>query len=176
MSKRIHHIILSTLLLIMGSLQLQAQTPSRADQVKAVFIYNFTQFVDWPSNSFSNNSAPFIIGILGKDPFGSYMDSVVAGERFGSHPIEVHRFNSIREALNCQLLFINTTEPDDAIKELQNRSILTVSDRKDFAAYGGMVRLFVENNKMKLQINLKAAKAANLSISSKLLRLADVIQ
>lgn len=176
MSKRIHHIILSTLLLIMGSLQLQAQTPSRADQVKAVFIYNFTQFVDWPSNSFSNNSAPFIIGILGKDPFGSYMDSVVAGERFGSHPIEVHRFNSIREARNCQLLFINTTEPDDAIKELQNRSILTVSDRKDFAAYGGMVRLFVENNKMKLQINLKAAKAANLSISSKLLRLADVIQ
>lgn len=158
------------------SLQLHAQTPSRANQVKAVFIYNFTQFVDWPSNSFSSNTAPFIIGILGNDPFGSYMDSVVAGERFESHPIEVHRFNNIREARNCQLLFINTAEPHDVVKELQNRSILTVSDQKDFATSGGMIRLFVENNKIKLQINLKAAKAANLAISSKLLRLADVIQ
>lgn len=158
------------------SLQLHAQTPSRANQVKAVFIYNFTQFVDWPSNSFSSNTSPFVIGILGADPFGSYMDSVVAGERFESHPIVVQHFTNAREARNCQILFINTAEPASVIKDLESRSILTVGDQNNFATTGGMIRFFIENNKLRLQINLKAARAANLTISSKLLRVADVIE
>lgn len=174
MRKRIYHIVLYTILLLWAG-KLQAQTPSTANQVKAVFIYNFTQFVEWPPNSFSNSTSPFVIGILGQDPFGSYLESVVEGENFGSHPIVVQHYNNIKEINNCHILFINTPDPSSAIKVGQNRSILTVGDQNRFASSGGMIRFFIENNKIRLQINLKAAKAANLSLSSKLLRLADVI-
>lgn len=158
--------------MIVSSLQSNSQT--RANQVKAVFLFNFTQFVDWPSNSFNSPTAPFVIGILGNDPFGSYIDKVVEGEKIDSHPIVVQRYNDEDDAKNCNILF--TSKSYAAIKNLRNRSILTVGDGNDFAAEGGIIRFFIENNKIKLQINLRAAKAANLNISSKLLRLADVIE
>lgn len=154
--------------------QLQAQTPSTANQLKAVFIYNFTQFVDWPSSVFSSNSSPFVIGVLGHDPFGSYLESVVEGEKYGSHPIVVQRYKSLKEINTCHILYVNE-DASSAIKDLKNRSILTVGDQDDFATSGGMIRFFLEKSKIKLQINLGAAKAANLTISSKLLRVSDVV-
>lgn len=158
----------------MIALSLRSHSQTRADQVKAVFLFNFTQFVDWPPGSFSSPTSPFVIGILGNDPFGLYIDKVVEGEKVDSHPIVVQRYNDGDDIKNCNILF--TSKSYSAIRNLQNRSILTVGDQNNFAAEGGMIRFFIENNKIKLQINLKAAKAANLNISSKLLRLADVIQ
>lgn len=174
--KNYHNILLGTLLCCIPVLQpLKAQTPSTANQLKAVFLYNFSQFVDWPPASFSSSSSPFVIGILGRDPFGSYMESVVQGEKVGTHPIVVERYSSAGDVKACHILFINTSEPSSAIRELKNRTILTVGDQKNFAKLGGMIRFFIENNKIRLQINLRAARAANLNISSKLLRVAEVI-
>jgi len=161
-------------LLVMTGFSLQSHSQTRANQVKAVFLFNFAQFVDWPANSFSSPTSPFVIGILGNDPFGFYIDKVIEGEKVDSHPIVVQRYNDADDIRNCNILF--TSKSYSAIKNLQNRSILTVGDQNDFAADGGMIRFFIENNKIKLQINLKAAKAASLNISSKLLRLADVIE
>ncbi|HEU4633924.1 MAG TPA: YfiR family protein [Flavisolibacter sp.] len=177
MSRRHFNIIrLVVLLLWTGSaFSLRAQAPSTANQLKAVFLYNFTQFVDWPANSFSSSTSPFVIGILGENPFGSYLSSVVEGEKAGSHPIIVRHFNSVKEIGNCHILFINRKEASSAIKHLENRSILTVGDESDFIRSGGMIRFFIRNNKIRLQINLKAAKASGLNISSKLLRVADVV-
>lgn len=172
MSKKRYHISFLLLLTVGFCFQLYAQ--NRADQVKAVFLFNFTQFVNWPANNFSSPASPFVIGILGNDPFGSYLDKVVEGEKVDSHPIEIQRYSDIDDVKNCQILF--TSRSYSAIKNLRIRSILTVGDENDFAADGGIIRFFVEHNKIRLQINLKAAKAANLDISSKLLRLADVIE
>src|SRR5690349_14383540 len=77
---------------------LQSQTtPLPEYKIKAVFLFNFTQFVEWPGNVFNSDDAPFVIGILGKDPFGSYIDNAVADEKMGSHPITIVRYNSISE-------------------------------------------------------------------------------
>ena len=153
----------------------QAQTPTAANQVKAVFLFNFTQFVSWPSFALGANDSPFVIGVLGTDPFGAYLDKVVEGERVGNHPIVVQRYADVKEVKACHILFINQNRPADVIRDLGNQSILTVSDSDGFAYEGGMVRFYVENNRIRLQINEKAAKAAGLTISSKLLRLASVI-
>ncbi len=159
---------------------LQSQTsPLPEYKIKAVFLFNFTQFVEWPGDAFNSNSDPFIIGILGTDPFGTYIDQAVAGEKVGTHPITVVRYRSVNEINNCRLLFINIADDDDlrsVLSSLNNRGVLTVSDMKGFAASGGVIGFITQNNKLRLQINISAAKAEGLNISSKLLSVSTILK
>ena len=117
----------------------RAQTPSTASQIKAVFLYNFAHFVTWPPSSFSGASSPFVIGILGSDPFEAYLEKVIEGERIEGHPIVVQHFKDIAEIKQCHILFINRDSPSETITHLNQRSILTVGDRSSFVKDGGMI-------------------------------------
>lgn len=154
-----------------------AQPPSREYELKAVFLFNFSQFVEWPPASFPTAQAPLVIGILGKNPFGSYLEELVTGEKVNGHAVTIQYYNSVEEIRACHILFINlaeTKKTERAIGDLKGRNILTVSDASDFSAEGGMIRFFTRDNKIKFEINLEASKAAALTISSKLLRLAEI--
>ena len=156
--------------------QLSSQTVAPHEyKVKAGFLYNFTQFVEWPDTAFKAPEAPFIVGILGTDPFGTYIDSILAGGKVLGHALVVQRYHTLKEIENCQILFINLSHADTAnFADIQKQPILTVSDAEDFMKSGGIIRFFTENNKTRLQINPSAAKLAKLNISSKLLQLADI--
>ena len=151
----------------------RAQTPTTANQVKAVFLYNFSQFVTWPAVA---NNTNFVIGILGNDPFGAYIESVVEGEKAGNNNIVVRRYNDIKDVQNCHILYINGPNAAELAKQLSDRSILTVGDGEEFGKSGGIIRFYMHNNKIRLKVNTKFARAANLQISSKLLRVAEVIE
>ena len=165
------------MVLLCSCVESQAQTtPSKEYQIKAVFLYNFTQFVEWHPAAFQQPTAPFVIGILGEDPFGNYIDQTVAGENVGGRPIIVRRYKEAKDINSCHILFINsTTIANDVLKVIASRNILTVGDNSNFIRQGGIVRFYTDNNKIRLQINLTAARTANLNISSKLLRVADVV-
>jgi hypothetical protein len=155
-----------------------AATAPSEYQVKAVFLFNFAHFVSWPVDTFRRPDAPFVIGVLGTDPFGSTLDDVVRGETIDHHPFVVKRFQDAREVADCNILFIGRTEPvrvDEALAALKGRSVLTVSDADGSEHRGVMIGLFTENNRVRLRIDLAAAKAANLTISSNLLRPAEII-
>jgi len=159
------------------SFHLAAQSPASPEyEVKAVFLFNFTQFVQWPANSFPTDQAPLVIGILGEDPFGSYLKETVLGEKANGHAMTIQHYNNVEEIKTCHILFINLpgTNVEQVVEGLKGRNILTVSDAPDFLRHGGMVRFFTRNNKIQLQINLDPSKEANLVISSKLLRLAEI--
>ena len=165
--------VLPTLLLVLFSFGVQAQS-AREYQVKAVFIYNFTRFTDWPPQSFESN-APFVIGILGEDPFGEYIDKTVAGETVQGHPMVIRRYRSADEVKNCHILFISKSQDvKNALAALSNKNTLTVSDCEDFMKMGGMIRLITKENKIKLQVNPAAVNASGISISSRLLRVAEI--
>lgn len=154
-------------------------TPLPEYKIKAVFLFNFTQFVEWPEDVFNSDDAPFVIGILGKDPFGSYIDNAVAGEKMGTHPLIIVRYNDVSEINNCQELFISAKYDKSLpqiLSSLSNRSVLTVSDAPAFAKAGGIIGFVTARNKIKLQVNLNAAKTANLNISSKLLSVAEILK
>ena len=156
---------------------LSAQSQANREyQVKAVFLFNFTQFVQWPPNSFPTDQAPLVIGILGEDPFGPYLKETVLGEKANGHSMIVQHYNNIEEIKTCHILFINLPETklEQAVENLKGRNILTVSDAADFLKQGGMIRFFTRNNKIQLEINPAPSKEANLVISSKLLRLAEI--
>jgi hypothetical protein len=175
--KRILYLGLYTLLLT-HSILLSAQTSApREYQIKSVFLYNFTQFVEWPATAFSTNQAPLVIGILGENPFGSYLEETVSGEQVNGHPLVIQQYQNVDEIKTCHILFISTAEMNRqprTISGLKGRNILTVSDAPGFLQQGGMIWFFTRDNKIQLQINLEAAKAAELVISSKLLRLAEI--
>jgi hypothetical protein len=162
-----------------------AQTPAQAVatapeyQLKAVFLFNFAQFVSWPAGAFAEPSAPLVIGVLGEDPFGSFLDETVRGETIEGHPLRIRRFDSLDQATDCHILYISRDELErmPAIRQaLEGRGVLTVSDELGFASRGGMIRFITERNRIRLRINLVAARAAGLTLSSKLLRAAEIVR
>lgn len=160
------------------SLPAQSPLPPAEYQVKAVFLFNFTQFVQWPASTFINDQAPLIIGILGEDPFGPYLDKLVVGEKIDGHPLELRRYRRTDDFTSCHILFISRSESgqlDKVLGRLKGRSVLTVSDAENFSRYGGIIRFVTENGKIRLRVNLAEAKDAQLTISSKLLRPATIV-
>ena len=147
-------------------------------QVKAVFVYNFSHFVEWPPQDFIGPNAPFIIGILGNDPFGVRLDEAVRGELIDQHPLVVRRFHSIGEVGDCQILYIDRSEGaqlSPILAALNHHPTLTVTDLDGAAQRGVMIQFVTESSRIRLRINVEAARAAGLTISSKLLRPAEIV-
>ena len=173
--------ILSTALLLVqqrGAPGLAGQAGQAPEyQVKAVFLFNFAQFVDWPAAAFPEPGTPIVIGILGNDPFEGFLEQTIRGEQIRGRGFEVRRYHSLEEIKTCHILFISRPEgdrPEAILAGLRKSPILTVSDADGFAERGGMIRFVTDRNHIRLQINVDAAQAANLTISSKLLRVADI--
>ena len=170
---------INTLLLVFGIFLSALQiTSNREYQIKAAFLFNFTQFVEWPVNALPEPGTPLVIGILGEDPFGNFLEETVTGEKVNGHPLVIQHYKNIEEVETCHILFINqaeTNKPDQAVINLKGKYILTVSDGNNFIKQGGMIRFLTKNNTIQIQINPEAAKEASLIVSSKLLRISEVV-
>ncbi len=165
-------------LLLQTVLSFGQQTVSREYQLKAVFLFHFAQFTQWPTNAFTSTNSPIVIGILGNDPFGDALKNTVRGELVNGRRIELEHFRRAEDATNCHILYLAATEsrrPERILEVLENRPILTVSDVDTPAGRGVMIRFVQEQNKLRIRINLDAVSAANLTISSKLLRASEIV-
>lgn len=171
--------LVATILLFGCGTTVHAQAPSsREYQIKAVFLFNFVQFGEWPPAAFPDNAAPIVIGVLGDDPFGPSLEEAVTGESIRGRPLAIRRYRRVEEVENCQVLFISNSEStrlDKILARLDGRNILTVGDAEGFALRGGMIRFVTENKKIRFHINLETVKAAGLMLSSKLLRSAEIV-
>lgn len=170
-------------ILAMAWLQALAALPqaepvsTREYQLKAVFILHFTQFVEWP-DSLAQTDSSVIIGILGNDHFGPYLEEAVKGETVKGRPIRVERFRNAESAQGCHILFISGSENQNLKKTLdalKNSHVLTIGESQEFSQSGGMIRFATEHSKIRLKINLNAVQGAKLTVSSKLLKLADIV-
>jgi len=160
-----------------GALDIAHAAPTAAE-VEAVFLFNFSEFVDWPPQVFSDPRAPIVIGVLGSDPFGPALDDVVRGETVNGRALVVRRFEHVEELADCQILFISRSERarlQPILQAVKGRSVLTVSDLENFALEGGVIGFVLAENKIRLRINLQAARTAGLTLSSKLLRPAQIV-
>jgi hypothetical protein len=156
-----------------------AATPrSPEHQIKAAFLFNFAQFVDWPTNALPKPQSPLVIGVLGADPFGVALDEIVRGETIKGHPLVIQRYRQVEDVGACHILFIteaDSTKLKPIFARLSGRNILTVGDAEAFTQRGGMIRFFTEQKKIRLEINVAAVQKAGLTISSRLLRLARIV-
>jgi YfiR/HmsC-like len=179
-SKNFIFTLWGTLIVVLTlALSVRADEPAREYKVKAAFIYNFAQFVDWPTSAFESADAPFVVAVVGKDPFNGLLEEVVAGKRVGGRTVVVQHFDSSAGIGQCQILFVPMTEEGSLgtiIQKMQNKPVLTIGEVDDFTEEGGCFRFFTEDNKMRFEINQDAAEQAGLRISSKLLRLARIFK
>src|SRR3981081_4027904 len=159
----------------------QAQDSSVSSEylIKAGFIYNFANLVQWPSNAFAQPDSPIVIGILGEDPFGTILDRVLQGKKFNGRAFLVKRLKSAPDLKECHIVFVSSSELThlaEAIHLVKGMPVLTIGEIPGFARRGGIINLVLEDNKVHFEVNVEAAKEADLNISSRLLALARIVQ
>ena len=144
--------------------------------VKAAFIYNLAKFVEWPDTSLDKKST-LTIYILGDAPFGRALDTI-RGKTIKRKTVVVKKTNSLNILKNGDILFISNSEKERLEQILNGISclpILTVGDTESFAKNGVIVNFYIEDKKVRFEINIEAANRAGLRISSNLLKLGKII-
>ncbi|HJT82147.1 MAG TPA: YfiR family protein [Chthoniobacterales bacterium] len=145
--------------------------------LKSVFLYQFCRFMEWPASAFSSSNDPLIIGVYGTDPFGSLLKEAVQGETYHGRPIRIEYYHSPREIRRCHILFVSRSEADElneVLAAVAGKHVVTVGETDGFLDRGGMIALTAERNRVRLRVNTSSLRAANVDVSSKLLRVAEI--
>lgn len=150
------------------------QPPALETRVKATYLYNFIQFVEWPRSAWANGDA-FHICVLGSGRFGAALEAF-GDERVDGHRIRVLRLANVEEAAanRCKLVFLPRAAGDSAelLARVPSHGVLTVGEAPNFTSAGGMIGLYEVRGRVHFSINDRAARRAGLVISSRLLQLA----
>jgi hypothetical protein len=148
-------------------------------RVKAAFIYKFATYIRWPASVGVEANTPFVIGVIGQDPFGPSLSDVVRGQRVQGRVILIRNVGRLEEALRCDLLFVSSSERgklQQLFVALRGAPVLTIGDMDQFAEQGGMIGLVTtEDNHIRFDINKAAIERAGLKASSQLLHLARIV-
>jgi len=151
-------------------------------QVKSLFLLNFAKYVDWPAPAFETAKAPIVIGLLGgsgEGKFGHELAKAVEGKNVEGRPILIRQMQTPEGLDHCHILFVRSSEKAALVEilgSLKTKPVLTVGETDQFMEQGGVINFVKKEGKIRLEINLDAARLANLQISSKLLNVADVIR
>ena len=166
-------------LLLIGLATASASAASKEYEVKAAFLFHFTQFVEWPDATFADADAPFCIGVLGDDQFGNALDQIVKDETVRKHKIVVKRSHDPADLKDCQILFVCDSEKDrlqQILSSLNESSILTVGESDGFTRHDGIINFYLDEKKVRFEIKPDAAKRRGLKISSQLLGLGRIVR
>jgi hypothetical protein len=169
-----------------GQARLEAQeqesettAASREYQIKAAYLYQFGRYIQWPDSAFANAEAPFVIGVLENDPIALDLDQIVQTKKIGDRGIDIRKFSPTSNFEGCQTLFFSSAvSPEvqtEIIRRLSGRNILLVGETDEFIKSGGVIKFVIEDYKIRLLIDRKAAERQGLRVSSKLLQIAHVV-
>jgi hypothetical protein len=147
-------------------------------EVKAAFLYNFTKFVEWPTESLADTDATVNICVFGEDPYGTALNSI-QGETIRDKKLAIKRLKSLQQVKNCHILFISESEEERLtriLKSLKGLHILTVGDTEGFAQKGVIINFYMEQRKVRFEVNVDAVRRSGLKISSRLLNLSRIVK
>lgn len=171
---------LLALCLILALPWLPAQASDLEQSIKAAFLYKFCDYVEWPADALPAEDSPIVIGILSSNnDMAQRVRQAVEGHRIGSHPIQVSLVPAHRLPAPLHVLFVGPQDrmTDDLQRQLQGKPVLVVTDGLDEDdGPAGIINFRLENNRVRFDISLTAARASNLRISSRLLALAYQIR
>ncbi|MEO8099281.1 MAG: YfiR family protein [Acidobacteriota bacterium] len=147
-------------------------------QVKAAFLYNFTKFVEWPPEAFTQSDR-INICILGNNSFAALVEETVAGKEVGNHGFNVQKVAASTQGRGCHILFISKTDSKRQaalLGDIQDPYALAVGESDEFLANGGVINLTLKDARVRIEINQRAAVRLRCRISSKLFTLANAIR
>jgi hypothetical protein len=147
-------------------------------EIKAAAFYNIITFTNWPNTAFATPDSPLVVGIVGEGPIAPLIERLIAGETWRGRKIAVRHYATNRDIGLCHALFIAHSQRGNwaSIRsQCNNRPVLAVSDSANFAEQGGSVQLAIEQNKLRILVNLAATRANGLQLSSNLLHLSTIV-
>lgn len=153
--------------------------PLAEHQIKALYLFNFTKYVEWPVPATGTNTAPFIIGISEAAEVKSDLLEITRGKLILGREIVVRTIRTAQDVQVCQLVFIGTADKRriaELLQRAQDAAVLTVGDAEGFLALGGMVNFVRQEDKLRLEIGLDTVQRARLVMSAKLLAVAGSIK
>ena len=156
-----------------------AQSASNEAEVKAAFVYNFLKFVDWPPHALTRSDQPLSIAIVGEGPVADAVENLLEGKNVGMHPLVVVRVKAGDELAGVHAVFVTGADKERTYRTLATKgsaAILTIGDDDQFAARGGIIGLYVEDRRVRFEVNTGAADATGLRVSSRLLALARLVR
>ena len=172
--------IVFTISIVTGTVRkaLSEEPPPNEYEVKAAFLYNIAMFVEWPAASQGKLPAYVNLCIFGNDPFGPAIKTIEGMNIGDNKTIRLKHVASVQNLGNCQILFIPSEEKEhveQVVETLARSRVLTVGDTTGFAQKGVTINFYIENKKVRFEINIDAVRRAGLKISSQLLKLAKII-
>ncbi|MCK7484647.1 MAG: YfiR family protein [Bacillus subtilis] len=147
--------------------------------MKAAYVEKFARFVEWPpESSVMNATSPFVIAVIGKNPFNGQLEKTLSGTKINGKTIQVRSVTAPEEIGDSQILFISKSESakiPDILSVLGNRPILTIGDTDGYCQKGIMINMYIEDEMIRFEINVEALKKTGIRVSSKVLKLARIV-
>lgn len=144
-------------------------------QIKAEFIERFTRFVEWPAGTFKSPADPFVIGVIGHDPFGSVLDALSRQRTIQGRSVQIRRLTSLDAIGSCHILFVAPSEKGrlaDIAARAKGSPVLTIADTPGALGAGVMINLYTADNRIRFEINEPRLDEAGFEASAQLLKLA----
>jgi hypothetical protein len=152
--------------------------PLNEFQLKTGYLFNFTRFVEWPEGAFLSTKTPLLVCIVGDTPMTNLLIETAVGKVVNGRSVEIKRIRAMEDLRECHLVFVSLAEQRRVVRildSLRGTNALTVGEDSGFVRAGGMINFYIQDNKVKLEINLEAASRAHLKISAKLIAVARVV-
>ena len=169
----------TALLLIFLSIGLHSVCQSDEYLMKAGFIEKFTRFIQWPNDSVQADTInPFIITVLGENTFDGTLNEFYSDTKIKKRNVVINYISNIDELGHSHILFISGSSKNnlEQILNIANQhAILTISETKGFAKKGVLINFYLEQNKIRFEINQKAFKDSGLKVSHMLLKIAKIV-
>jgi hypothetical protein len=147
--------------------------------LKAVNIYKFLKFTDWPETAFASSNAPIRIGVLGDDAFGAMVEKVMANESIHDRPVVVRPAKKIEEMTDCHVIFVGKSEKPQTghiVSVCENLPVLILGESDGFAEAGGIVNFYLQDKSVRFEVNLEAMRKHSLKIDSSLLDIGKIVK
>jgi hypothetical protein len=170
--------LLLVLTLLLGS-RAGAQAPAGEAQIKAAFVYNFLKFVEWPYDASARATDPLIVVIVGDGPTAGAIEEFLATKRVGERAITIRHLAWDQSLVGVHAVFVSEDDPRRLRRVLEaaaSAGVLSIGEGAGFASNGGVIALLLVDRRVRFDIDIDAATAARLRISSKLLALGHVVR
>lgn len=155
----------------------QAQDGARFEtDVKATFVFQFSRYAEWPAAAMAaHRQSPFKVCTVSDGAFDASLDKVLEGEVVAGRRMVRKVPDTLEEARGCQILYIGDIEPERVkalLASVEGQPVLTVGESPEFLKWGGQILLVRDDNRVRFDINLAAARQNNIVLRSQLLRIA----
>jgi len=151
----------------------------REHRIKAAYLYQFVNYIEWDEKAFSSPDSPLVIGVVGDDPVNKYLKLIASQRKAKNRPIEYREVSTVEEAKECHILFFSESVPDEQVRKLiggrQGEPVLLVGEKSQFLQHGGIIAFVIAGNNVRLQLSMKKAASHGLRVSSQLAKISNVV-